>query len=69
MTTAPEPERVTRADIEAKFRELQGGVDEAADQAVKRFLYRHRKSMSRGDAQCFSHRIFDFQRSARTEIL
>lgn len=38
MSPAPEPERVTRADIEAKFRELQGGVDEAADQAVSYVL-------------------------------
>ncbi len=29
-----EVERITRDDIEAKLRELQGGVDEAADRAV-----------------------------------
>jgi hypothetical protein len=39
MTATPEqPARVTRDDIEAKFRELQGGVDEAADQAVNYVL-------------------------------
>lgn len=32
------PPRVTKADIENKFRELQGGVDEVADQAVSYVL-------------------------------
>jgi hypothetical protein len=32
------PARVSRDDIEAKFREFQGGVDEAADQAVSYVL-------------------------------
>lgn len=31
-------ERITRDDIEAKLRELQGGVDEAADRAVSYVL-------------------------------
>lgn len=32
------PERISRDDIEAKFREIQGGVDEVADQAVSYVL-------------------------------
>lgn len=32
------PPKISRDDIEAKFRELQGGVDEAADQAVSYVL-------------------------------
>lgn len=30
--------RITRDDIESKFRELQGGVDEVADEAVSYVL-------------------------------
>jgi hypothetical protein len=36
---AREPEaRISRDDIESKFRELQGGVDDAADRAVSSVL-------------------------------
>jgi hypothetical protein len=34
----PAPARISRDDIEAKFRELQGDVDEVADQAVSYVL-------------------------------
>lgn len=34
MSETQRARRITRDDIEEKFRDLQGGVDEAADQAV-----------------------------------
>ncbi len=36
--TGPRAERITRQDIESRFRALQGEVDEVADQAVSTAL-------------------------------
>ena len=33
MTAATKPEKITRDDLEAKFREVQGEVDDAGDAA------------------------------------
>jgi hypothetical protein len=38
VTEPARDRRITRDDIEEKFRDLQGGVDEAADQAVSYVL-------------------------------
>jgi hypothetical protein len=31
--TAPQPRRITRGDLESKFRELEGGVEETKESA------------------------------------
>ena len=38
MSDAQRTRHITRDDLEEKFRDLQGGVDEAADQAVSYVL-------------------------------
>jgi hypothetical protein len=38
VSDAQPARRITRDDLEHKFRELQGGVDEAADRAVSYVL-------------------------------